>query len=86
MGLETNVSGGAAAQPLAGRVPVLPVSRSCYWTGAVEMNHLGSIKCNGLGRSDFSSHLRNDGCVCVHESRDLNGNGQLQALCVWRGV
>lgn len=87
-GLERNVPGGAALQPLADRFPVLPfgaVRRSCSWRGAVELNELGSTKCSDLRRSDSSSHLRNDGCVCMHESRGLNGSGQIQALCVWRG-
>lgn len=52
---------------------------------AAELSNAGSTKCSGLGRSDSSSHLRSNGCVCVHESKDLGGNGQSQALCVWRG-
>lgn len=62
-----------------------PQAWSCYWRGAVELK-LGSTKCNGLRRSDSSPHLRNDGCVCVDESRDLTGDGQIQALCLERGL
>lgn len=63
------------------------IGNSYYWKEAVKLKKLGSTKSNGFRSSDYSSPRickKMGGFACT-KAGIWNGNGKIQALCVWRG-